>query len=278
MRYQTDLRTQNNNLQNSGETSMADIPGTPLGDTLVGTTGNDNIYGYEGNDVIYPISGQDYIDGGAGVDRLIVDYSAFSTATNSFSFDNVELVYFSGSQGADRFYSSISNDTLYGNGGNDTLDAGTFHDYVNGGTGNDVLYGGSGNDTLDGWYDNDTLYGGTDQDLLLGSFGNDYLVGGDGNDTLYGEPGKDTLYGGAGADKFGFYSRPSSYEGIDVIQDFKYSEGDKLEISISGVGASSPSQFSFNNSTGALYVNGAQLAALQPGSGFSPSADIVFVA
>lgn len=106
---------------------------------------------------------------------------------------------------------------------------------------------------------------------MLGSFGNDYLNGDYGNDTLYGEPGNDTLYGGGGADRFSFNS---AYEGIDLIQDFSYGE-DKVQISSSGMGAWSPDEITYNNSTGALSFAGNQFAIV-PG-GFRPDSDIVFV-
>lgn len=131
------------------------------------------------------------------------------------------------------------------------------------------------NSTIESTHKSYLQYGESDNDLLLGSFGNDYLVGDSGNDKLYGGPGNDTLYGGTGADTFGFYS---PYEGIDVIKDFNYVEGDKIEISKSGFGASSTNQFSYNSSTGALFFTNTQFATLQIGSGFVPSLDIVFVA
>lgn len=65
---------------------------------------------------------------------------------------------------------------------------------------------------------------------------NDYLDGGEGNDILYGEGGDDILIGGAGhdilnggtgADIFAFSTTQGGY---DVIQDFRFSDGDVLNI------------------------------------------------
>lgn len=156
---------------------------------------------------------------------------------------------------------------MSGYGGNDSL---------TGGLKNDTLYGGYGNDYLDGWSGNDYLDGGYGNDTLLGWYGNDKLNGGDGNDFLKGEAGNDTLTGGAGADIFAFSSLSDK---IDVITDFKYSEGDKIQISKSGFGADSSSQFYYDNGTGGLFFSGQQFATLQAGlgSGFIPSLDITFV-
>ncbi|GAA6623638.1 calcium-binding protein [Scytonema sp. NUACC26] len=129
--------------------------------------------------------------------------------------------------------------TAYGYGGNDY--------YWNTGSGNDYLYGDDGDDILTGWIGND---------YLLGGYGNDYLDGGLDNDLLYGGTGSDTLIGGSGADKFYFYSW---FEGIDIIKDFSYTEGDKIQISKSGFGVSSTSQFRYDNFTGGLFIQGTQL-------------------
>jgi Ca2+-binding RTX toxin-like protein len=152
-------------------------------------------------------------------------------------------------------------------------------DILNGGDGADTLNGGLGNDTISGGEGLDTIFGGGGSDSLLGGLDNDYIFGGDGNDRLYGESGDDTLVGGAGSDTFGFYALPSTKEGIDTIADFTVSDGDKIEISMSGFGATSTNQFSYNS--GALYFAGTQFATLQSNSGLlptvNPNIDIVFV-
>ncbi|MDZ8187253.1 MAG: calcium-binding protein [Nostoc sp. ChiSLP02] len=262
-------------------------------DYLNGGSGSDVLYGGDGNDTLNPGSGtNDYIDGGAGVDLLVADYS-YTTTPYSFSFTNVEKISFKGSNNADSFTFNNTTDTLYGNGGNDTLNAGAFDDYLDGGSGNDSLLGGTGRDTIYGGNDNDSLFGQGDNDILYGNSGNDLLNGGEGYDFLYGGEGNDILNGrkdndyltgGTGADKFVF---DSLYDGLDYISDFKYFEGDKIQISKLGFGASSTSQFSYNNSSGALYfdqspydgVGAVQFASLQPnlGSGFIPSLDILLV-
>ncbi|MGV2390298.1 MAG UNVERIFIED_CONTAM: hypothetical protein LVR29_24790 [Microcystis novacekii LVE1205-3] len=51
-------------------------------------------------------------------------------------------------------------------------------------------------------------------------------------DTLIGGAGNDTLTGGTGADKFRFNFLS---EKVDTIQDFYLPQGDKIEVSASGL-------------------------------------------
>ena len=135
-------------------------------------------------------------------------------------------------------------DWVYMYGGDDTVYAGAGNDYVDGWTGNDYLDGWGGDDTLLGFSGNDTLLGYDGSDWLYGEADNDYLYGGDGDDTLEGGPGKDTLTGGFGADKFTFWKGDTGYRpadsvypapDADVITDFKYYEGDKIDLSPTNV-------------------------------------------
>ncbi|MBD2777216.1 calcium-binding protein [Iningainema tapete] len=128
---------------------------------------------------------------------------------------------------------------------------GPGHDEILGSSFNDKIYGLDGNDILYSRNGNDILFGGNGNDILYGEAGNDYLAGGNGNDVLW---------GGAGADKFVFYS-PS--EGIDIIQDYSYSQGDRIVVDKVGFGATSTSQFNYNSNTGALFFQGTQFVTLE---------------
>ncbi len=124
----------------------------------------------------------------------------------------------------DYIYGGDDNDWLYGLGGDDDLYGESGNDYLLGSSGNDYLSGGSGNDDLYGGDDNDIIYGGWDHDNLYGGRGNDYLSG---------SAGDDWIYGGTGADTFKIgHDRGSNY---DVIFDYDYDEGDKIEF-IGGIG------------------------------------------
>ncbi|MEH2023149.1 M10 family metallopeptidase C-terminal domain-containing protein, partial [Nostoc sp.] len=110
---------------------------------------------------------------------------------------------------------------------------------------------------------------------LIGTVGNDTIVGSSANNVLNGGAGNDVLYGGAGADKFVFNSK---YEGIDIIKDFQWTEGDKIQISKSAFGASSNNQFSYNSTNGNLFFLGYQFATIEnKPSGFSVNLDVVLV-
>lgn len=70
--------------------------------------------------------------------------------------------------------------------------------------------------------------------LLMGTDGNDSFAGSAGNDTLIGGLGVDKLTGSMGADVFTFLREKES--GIttktrDIITDFKYAEGDRIDVS-----------------------------------------------
>jgi Ca2+-binding RTX toxin-like protein len=266
--------------------TMAVINGTSGNDNLIGTTGTDSILGKGGNDVINPLIGVgDYIDGGAGNDTLVIDYTNLIVDSN-FSFDRIENVVLSSGGGNDRYTFNNTVDNLFGGDGNDTLDSGTLddrlfggngddwllagaghdfldggnnNDYMIGGTGNNTLFGGAGNDVLATDNGNDYMDGGDGEDTLNGYDGNDFLVGGFGNDDLMGRWGNDTVSGGAGADRFLFSadeigtSTQSVFQ-FDFIRDANFAgQGDKIVVNFGGL--ASINQFSYtedNNGIGVL--------------------------
>lgn len=189
-----------------------------------------------------------------------------------------------GTTDADYLYTNVGGVYVNGLDGNDYLSFTTGNNYLNGGSDNDVLSAGFGNDTLLGSSGNDYLYGDLRSSLVSSEDSLDYLDGGDGNDTLSGGVGYDTLTGGVGADTFVFNYLS---EGIDVINDFKYFEGDKIQISTIGFGAFSTNQFTYDQQTGSLSFDTSsfdllapvQFASLQPnlGFGFIPNFDITLV-
>lgn len=141
--------------------------------------------------------------------------------------------------------------TLSGGYGNDYLDGSYGHDWLDGREGNDTLFGYGGDDDLFGWSGNDHLYGDSGNDELYGEDGHDYLIGGYDHDTLYGGYGNDTLVGsnpdfygsgsgeydvlngGYGADIFVLGDSYEAYyqgSGFATIEDFYYSEGDKIQV------------------------------------------------
>jgi Ca2+-binding RTX toxin-like protein len=134
-------------------------------------------------------------------------------------------------------FSSTTGDKIVfvGDGDDEVSLAGvTGNHFIDGGAGSDILFGGSGADTVDGGSDSDNLVGGNGNDLLFGSSGDDQLRGNNGNDSLQGDSGNDLLTGGTGADKFVFATGAKfvlSELGVDTINDFNPSEGDKIQLS-----------------------------------------------
>lgn len=96
------------------------------------------------------------------------------------------------------------------------------------GSGADVMKGDAGNDRLNGTYGNDKIKGGSGDDNLAGQQGNDYLEGNSGDDILFGGAGSDFLFGGYGADKFVFDDFNYTNGTVDIIKDFKLTQGDTL--------------------------------------------------
>ena len=80
---------------------------------------------------------------------------------------------------------------------------------------------------------NDRLTGNSLANTLRGSGGNDQLNGASGNDVLVGGSGTDQLTGGSGLDRFVFNALNELGLGSlrDVIKDFKFAEGDLIDLS-----------------------------------------------
>lgn len=214
-------------------------------DTIDGGSGNDNLQGAKnpfnfdrdllrgglGNDIL-SASVNTIVDGGAGTDFLVLDYSGldhglrvdFAPLLNGGTL-SVEGGRFSAIEGVTFLAATEYDDVIYigdngpgissvvlALGGNDKVGGGLQSDQIEGGAGDDILYGGDGDlDILWGNAGRDFLLGGAGPDWLYGGTGADFLVGGAGSDVLYsnddenGDEGKarDTLLGGDGDDLLG---------------------------------------------------------------------------
>jgi serralysin len=230
---------------------------------ITGTGGNDILFGTSGNDTLNGLLGADTMDGGDGNDTYFVDNVG----------DIVKEFYDDALGGtADTVFASVTY----------SLAPGTFYNQGYGienltltGFGNINATGNGKNNILTGNSGSNVLNGGAGNDTLNGSAGNDILIGGAGNDILIGGAGNDTLTGGDGADKFRFNFLS---EKVDTIQDFFWPQGDKIEVSKSGFGATSLSQISYNAGTGSLSFLGTQFAKIANlPAGFAVSLDVVLI-
>lgn len=168
------------------------------------------------------------IDGGNGVDRLIVgtsqaadismiavsnvevlqtDVAVTATAEQIAAFQSIEAaaaIYptridlIVTTQGVLDFTTSAPGRAVHitASGGDDTIVTTSAADAIRAGGGADVVYAGAGADIIDGGDQGDILYGGDDADMVEGGSGDDLLYGGLGKDVLFGGAGDDILDGG----------------------------------------------------------------------------------
>ncbi|HEX2554612.1 MAG TPA: calcium-binding protein [Microvirga sp.] len=150
-------------------------------DTIISGIGSDTIVAGGGNDVVAIRGGADSVDSGADQDRLVVDYSASTTAVTGGATGGNLLTGYSG-----HIADLASNVVDF---------VGTEHFSVTSGSGNDVISTGAGNDILIGNAGSDQLRGGAGLDQVQGGAGGDLLEVLDG-DLVTGE----TYDGGADFD------------------------------------------------------------------------------
>ncbi len=273
-------------------------------DTLNGHSGNDTLYGNGGNDILNGGNGDDRLDGGKGADTMnggdgddifIVD-NINDIVTENYNdllggVDTVEsFVSYSLNNGSSAGMKGFGIENLslegtsysgIGNSNENVLSGNHTANFLSGEGGNDLIYGGLGDDSL---------YGGNGDDVLYGysSFIDDG-VNDNGNDYLNGGGGKDTLNGGGGKDIFDYDSVSDSPAGAerDVIEDFKWTEGDQIDISdidadlyVFGNQDFSSSQLSYDNVTEIFSANvrggsDLEIQLIDAGPYFSTTLDVI---
>jgi Ca2+-binding RTX toxin-like protein len=259
---------------------------TLTGSSNINATGNSKNNILTGNasaNTFFGTAGNDTINGGAGVDTA--NYSALSNVVTLGAFG----VLNKGALGTDTLIavesivgSSLLGDTVDHSGASVAPATGTVTNLTTGvvkvnGTAAPLplTFTVSQFENVIGSSFADTITGNSTNNSLNGGAGNDSLDGGAGNDILIGGAGNDTLTGGAGADKFRFNFLS---EKVDTIQDFLWPEGDKIEVSKSGFGATSLSQISYNAGTGSLSFLGTEFAKIANlPAGFAVSLDVVLI-
>ena len=181
-----------------------DVPGAPIayygGHYVMGTTGDDviagdaidglELYGWDGNDTITDGAGDTVIDGGSGLDRIIVT-SSVDNDHDSYAGGGGDIIDWSGIREAGLVFDLLSGSVTNSRSGNSevmtgftTLFGSQKGDTIFGTTVSDTIHGGGGNDEIDTLGAGDTIYGDAGDDTVHGGAGNDTMDGGEGTDTL----------------------------------------------------------------------------------------------
>jgi Ca2+-binding RTX toxin-like protein len=194
----------------SGAGGHDKLEGGAGADTINGGDGNDSVEGDDGNDTLTGAAGNDTLTGGTGDDTYVL-----GDDTDTIVEGAAAAAKGAAASGGDTIVSSISRSLVdFANVENLKL-TGAARD----GTGN----GGA-----------NLLTGSGVANLLTGGAGKDTLKGGGGGDSLVGGAGKDVLEGAAGKDKFvflGLGDLGKKENKRDVIDDFKHSQKDKIDLS-----------------------------------------------
>ncbi|HEY0312959.1 MAG TPA: calcium-binding protein [Allosphingosinicella sp.] len=194
---------------------------------------NETINTGSGNDIVKVVDGADQVNGGSGIDRLVIDYTAAtqSVITNVGPSANAALggwdgEFYNNTDNSRVDYSSIEGFDIATGSGSDSITTADGNDLILTGLGDDVVHAAGGDDWVEGGGGNDTLDGGTGIDTLsyasagsavtvdlsnaaqqdtvgagLDTLSNfEILIGSAYNDTLTGNGGANRIDGGAGAD------------------------------------------------------------------------------
>lgn len=268
--------------------NFVNVIGTSQNDTIIGDVQDNKLFGEGGNDIIRGSVGNDTLDGGGGIDTA--DYSKIGVSSTIFIdgtfkkggglgtdfLNNFEKLVVDASEN-NTIDASIAPSAPFIIGDasvNANLETQSF--VVNNlPDGNTAKFTFINFDNIKGTNQSDTIVGDRQNNLLFGNGGNDIISGGSGNDILTGGNGNDTLTGGLGADKFVF---TNALEGVDIIKDFKAVEGDKIQISQAGFGATSISDFSYDPLNGSLFFQDSRFAIIENKPiGFQANLDIQLV-
>lgn len=229
--------------------------GTDFADQIFGFAGNDLIYGNGGDDTIHTGAGYDTVragsgndtvrleswwgdlDGGTGVDTLVLAYATTNQTVFDLgagtgrigyggqfavrNFENIttgsarDVVY--GSEGRNVISTGDGHDSIYARGGDDIVNAGAGNDFVDAGAGNDTIIAGTGSDRFNGGAGYDTItYAASDGvviDLIAGTattapgdvdtlLNIERFVGSNGTDRFVGGAAAADFFGGDGGDSF----------------------------------------------------------------------------
>jgi Ca2+-binding RTX toxin-like protein len=243
-------------------------------------TESDVLNGGGGDDTIFAGYG-DSVDGGAGVDRLILELNGAPVGVSAdlrslanggtlnlggATLSGIEYVTFVvGTAFDDVIIAGPAESTAHGASisgglGNDDLTGTTGRDDIYGGDGDDIIRGMGGvdpsiypsGDRLSGEAGNDIIYIGGDGALASGGTGDDIIYGGAGDDEESGDSGADRLYGGTGTDGL------QGWDGDDILV------GDKGADYLTGGSGTDTADYSQETGGGAVIANLSGAAVTAP--------------
>ncbi|MBC7635224.1 MAG: M10 family metallopeptidase C-terminal domain-containing protein [Acetobacteraceae bacterium] len=187
--------------------------------TLTGTanihlndaTDGNGIVGNAGNNVITVTGGIDAVDGGLGVDRLVVDYREAIGAITGDSTSN-----FSEAGGGGRSVTmtdgTIEHFTVLTGSGADTITTGAGNDIIKTGQGASTVSAGQGANIIIGGGNADTITALGGGNLVRAGNGTNTVTTGAGADLIFSGRGSDTITAGGGADHITLHGGADSVE------------------------------------------------------------------
>ncbi len=215
MDHLVDIRIANETvIQLNRNVETTTIQGTGNDDTFEGGEGSQTLRGGAGDDVLYgdslaSTSSADALFGGEGNDRLHVDNLDLTEGTVDGGEGIDSMVVDSAESGnLDVDLASLNIERVYSASGNDVIDASGF-DAARG------RYDNEGN-LIDNEAQGTSIFARAGNDTITGGEGDDYLDGGSGDDVITDGAGRDMLSGGSGDDRFVL----SDDNDIDHIFDF----------------------------------------------------------
>ena len=195
------------NINASGDAQANSLTGNGGKNTLKGLAGNDTIEGLGGNDLLDGGAGADHMKGGLGNDTYIVDNKG-------------DVASEAGSGGTDTVKSSI------------TFSLADVNHAI--GKIENLILTGSGKINATGNNQKNLMTGNGASNQMVGGYGNDTVKAGAGADKIQGGLGADKQSGGAGADLFKLLTASETGKSAstrDIIQDFKHSQHDRIDLS-----------------------------------------------
>lgn len=236
LQYEDDPRSLIENAY--GGSGNDQLHGNSTSNFLWGNAGNDRLFGYGDNDSLYGSTGNDWVDGGYGLDTMNGG-DGIDTLDVRFWGDVYELDM---STGITNFVgeTALNFENVYTGAGNDRIVGTSDRNYINTAAGNDSLIGNAGSDVLIGGEGNDLLDGST----VDGTLEIDYLIG------------------GTGADTFKLHTNEMLYQGLSVVFDFNFFQGDTVDLPGAGQSAFT---YNFDFQDGLFGgLSGAYLVKLEP--------------